>query len=332
MSTERQLALVTGGNGFIGSHLVEALLKRGYRVRCLVRKTSNLQWLKGLQVEYVYGDITVASSLPDAVDGVDYVYHLAGAVEARDDEAFFTVNVQGTRNLLQACVDGSSPLKRFVLASSQSASGPCEEAACMDESDIPHPISPYGRSNLKAEGVVLSYADRVPVTIIRPPAVYGPRDTMILAYFKAVQMGIKPLLGLTHRKYISLVYVCDLIDGFLQAAESGNTIGEVYFIGDEKVYSRAEILDGIATALSVRAVRIHVPDMAVHLLVKLSPFIKLIAPSSAGLSSGKAAELVQKYWLCDVSKARRDFGFETKVGLQEGLKMTAEWYKKQGWL
>jgi dihydroflavonol-4-reductase len=332
MSKERQLALVTGGNGFIGSHLVEALLKRGYRVRCLVRKSSNLQWLRGVQVEYGYGDITVTSSLPDALNGVNYIYHLAGVVEASDSETFYEVNVRGTENLLRVCVEGSHDLKRFVLASSQSAAGPCEDATCMDESDIPHPISPYGKSNLEAEGVVLSYTDRVPATIIRPPAVYGPRDTMILPYFKMVKMGIKPLLGLTHRKYISLVYVCDLVRGFIQAAESENTIGEIYFLGDEKVFSRAEVLDGIAEALSVRAVRIHVPDIIAYILVKLSPIIKSVVPSSATLSSGKAAELVQKYWLCDVSKARRDFGFESRVGLKEGLKMTADWYKKQGWL
>jgi len=332
MSKERQLALVTGGNGFIGSHLVEALAKRGYRVRCLVRKTSNLRWLKGIHLEFVYGDVTDASSLPDAVHQVDYVYHMAGVVEAKETETFYDVNVQGTHNLLQACVEEAPQLKRFVFASSQSAAGPCEAAICLDESDTPHPVTHYGRSNLEAEGVVLSYTDRLPVSIIRPPAVYGPRDTMILPYFKIVKMGFKPMLGVTHKKYISLSYVCDLVRGFILAGESEKSIGEVYFIGDEKIYSRGEVLDGIAEALSVHAIRFHVPDFFVHVLVKLSPLIKMIVPSSATLSSGKATELVQKYWLCDVSKAKHELGFESKIGLRDGLRITANWYKKQGWL
>jgi len=332
MLHNRQLALVTGGNGFIGSHLVEGLLKRGHRVRCLVRKTSNLQWLKGLQVEFVYGNVLNPSSLTDAVHGVDYVYHLAGVVEASRPETFYKVNVGGTENLIRACLEGSPDMKRFVLASSQSAAGPCEEPACQDESAPSYPITHYGRSKLEAEKVTLSYNDRIPVTVIRPPAVYGPRDTMVLSYFKMVKARVKPLLGVTHKKYISLSYVCDLVYGFIMAAESDRSVGEIYFIGDEKIYSRAEVLDGIAEALSIRAIQLHVPDFAAHLLVKLSPVIKSIAPSSITLSSGKATELVQKYWLCDVSKAKRDFGYESKIGLQQGLKTTADWYKRQGWL
>ena len=332
MAKDRQLALVTGGNGFIGSHLVEALIRRGYRVRCLIRKTSNLQWLRGIQVEFVYGDVTDASTLPDAVNRVDYVYHMAGVVETRDIEAFYQVNVRGTENLLQACAESSPNIKRFVLASSQSAAGPCKEATRLDEADTPHPITHYGRSNLEAERVVLSYTDRIPVTIIRPPAVYGPRDTMILPYFKMVKMRIKPLLGVTHKKYVSLSYVCDLVRGFILAGESEASIGEIYFIGDEKVYSRTEVLDGIAEALSVKAVRIHVPDFFVYVLVKLSPIIKLIVPSFATLSMGKATELVQNYWLCDISKAKRELGYESKVRLKQGLKITADWYRKHEWL
>jgi dihydroflavonol-4-reductase len=326
------LALVTGGNGFIGSHLVEALVKKGYQVRCLVRTTSNLRWLEDMPLEYVYGDVTDPDSLTSAVHGADYVYHIAGVVEAKRTDTFYEVNTGGTRHLLQACLEHAPNLKRFILASSQSAAGPCTEGTCVDESDPPNPITPYGRSNLQAEEVVLSFRERTPVTIIRPPAVYGPRDTMILPYFRIVQKGIKPLLGLGRKKYITLCFVEDLVRGFIMAAESERSIGEVYYIGDERAYSRAEVLDSIAEALSIRAITIHVPDFFAQAAAAFSPFLSRIAPKLATLSWGKAKELVQRYWLCDPSKAKRDFGFESQVELKEGLKMTAEWYKEQGWL
>lgn len=332
MVKDRLLALVTGGNGFIGSHLVEALVQRGYRVRCLIRKTSNLRWLKNVPVEFVYGDVTDASSLPDAVNGADVVFHLAGVIEAKKEETYYRVNVQGTKNLLQACVEAAPNLKRFVYASSQSAAGPCAEYSSMDESDQPSPITSYGRSNLEAEDVVLSYKEKIPVTIVRPPAVYGPRDTMVLPYFKIVKMRIKPLLGLRHRKYISLCYVCDLVRGFILAGEREKAIGEIYFIGNDKVYSRAEVLDCIAEVFSIKAVTIHVPDIIAYVLARLSSLLSRIAPSSATLSTGKARELVQKYWICNVSKAQRDLGYESRIGLKEGLRITANWYREQGWL
>jgi dihydroflavonol-4-reductase len=326
------LVLVTGGNGFIGSHLVEALVKKDYEVRCLVRKTSNLMWLKDVPVEYVYGDVTNPDSLASAVHGADYVYHLAGVVEAKRTETFYKVNVQGTEHLLQACVEHAPNLKRFVYASSQSAAGPCTKGTCVDESDHPNPITHYGRSNLQAEEVALSYKEKIPATIIRPPAVYGPRDTMILPYFQIVKKGIKPLLGLGRKKYISLSYVEDLVRGFILAAESDKAIGETYYIGDERAYSRAEVLDGIAEVLSIKAVTIHVPDFVAQVAAGISALLSLLAPKSASLSWGKAKELVQKYWTCDPSKAKRDFGFESHVGLREGLQITADWYKEQGWL
>lgn len=324
--------LITGGNGFIGSHLVEALVRKGYQVRCLIRKTSNLRWLKDVSVEYVYGEVRDPSSLAGAANGMDYVYHIAGVVEAKEAETFYEVNVQGTGLLLQTCLEHAPNLKRFVYASSQSAAGPCTKGECVDESDPPRPITHYGRSNLQAEEKVLSYKEKIPVTIIRPPAVYGPRDTMVLSYFQIVKKGIKPLLGLGRKKYITLCFVEDLVRGFIMAAESQRAAGQTYYIGDEKPYSRAEVLDAIAEVLSVRAVTLHVPDFFAQAAAGFSPLLSRIAPKSATLSWGKARELVQRYWLCDPSKAKRDFGFESQVGLKEGLRITADWYREQGWL
>ncbi len=326
------VALVTGGNGFIGSHLVEALAGKGYRVRCLIRRTSNLHWLKDIPVEFVHGDMTDPRSLHAAVDEVDYVYHLAGAIATKKVDDFYRVNVQGTENLIRACLEQAPRLKRFVLASSQSAAGPCSEASGKNELEPPCPITHYGRSNLQAEQILLSYKDRVPVSIIRPPSVYGPRDPMILTYFKIIRMGIKPLLGLAHRKFISLCYVSDLVRGFMLAGENDQAVGQIYYIGDEKFYSRAEVLDSMAEALSVRTVTVHLPDFCARVTAGCSSALNRLAPRSPALSREKALELTQKYWLCDVSKAKRELGYQSQVGLREGIQMTADWYRQQGWL
>lgn len=329
---EGRLALVTGGNGFIGSHLVEALVKKGYRVRCLIRKTSNLIWLNDIPVEISFGDVTDPASLQAAAQGIDYAYHLAGAITAKKAEDFYRVNVQGTENLIKACLERAPGLKRFILASSQSAAGPCSDDSGKNEMDRPCPITHYGRSNLEAEQVLLSYGDSLPVSLIRPPSVYGPRDTMILTYFRIVKRGIKPLLGFTRPKFISLCHVSDLVRGFLLAGENRQAIGQVYFIGDGEIYSRAEVLDAIAEALSVRPVTVHLPDCSARILAGCSSVLNRLAPTIPSLSLGKALELTQRYWLCDISKARRELGYEPQIGLQEGIRMTADWYRQQGWL
>ena len=141
-------ALITGGNGFIGSYLVERLLNHGYQVKCLVRKTSNLRWIKDLPVEFVYGDITdIGSLLPIVVD-VDYIYHLSGALRANKPGEFFRVNHEGTTNLLEASRQRNPALKRFIYVSTQAAAGPSGTGIPLTEADLPRPISTYGKTKM----------------------------------------------------------------------------------------------------------------------------------------------------------------------------------------
>lgn len=226
MTDDSSKALVTGANGFVGSHLVEALLHRGYRVRCLVRKTSNLRWLSGLNVEYVYCDIAEKDSLRDAVRGVDFVFHCAGLTKARNREEYFKANAEGTKNLVEVCLKHNPELKRFVYVSSQAAVGPGSDEKPLNEEAPCRPVTHYGESKLEGEKIVLAYVSRLPITIVRPPAVYGPRDTDILGFFKVANSRFRVSFGLG-QSFLSLVYVKDLqvFDSDPRAKARGNSVG-----------------------------------------------------------------------------------------------------------
>ena len=204
-------ALVTGANGFIGSHLVEKLIRSGTKVRCFVRRTSDLRWLRDLPAEIVYGDCTDRDSLSSAVAGVNCVYHLAGATKAKRKEDFFATNAGGTENLIRACLDHNPKIEKFIYLSSQAASGPCVDGRMKVESDPDFPISSYGKSKRIGEEAVLEHGSRIPVTILRPSTVYGPRDRDVLSLLKLIAKKIKfSLRGVTQS--ISMCFVSDLVD------------------------------------------------------------------------------------------------------------------------
>ncbi len=328
-------ALVSGSNGFIGSHLVEALKKRGYAVTCLVRKTSNLNWLKGLDVEFVYGDCTEKESLYDAVDGADYVYHLAGVVRAVDRETYYRVNSLGTKKLIEVCDEINRKIKKFVYLSTQAAVGPEKGDRLLfpgpqGEQD-PQPISDYGNSKLKGEIVVHSYRERLPVLIIRAPVIYGPRDKAIYTYFKLLKRRIRPLPG-NGEVHFNALYVGDLIEGMILAAENESSSGETYFIADERSYSWKEAADKAARALGVKAIKINIPRWLISASAFLAELSSEITHKPVLIDRQKAKELLHNGWFCDITKAREHLGFKPRVSLEEGLKITASWYKENGWL
>jgi nucleoside-diphosphate-sugar epimerase len=324
-------ALVTGANGFVGSHLVQGLLERGFQVRCLVRKTSNLRWLSGLKVEYVYGDIADKKSLSGAVGDVDYVFHCAGLTKARSKEEYFKANADGTKNLLQACSEEDPQLHRFVYVSSQAAVGPGADEKPLDESAPCRPVTYYGKSKLEGERIASEFASRLAITIIRPPAVYGPRDTDILGFFKVVNKGFRISFG-AGQSFLSLVYVKDLVDGIIQAAENPASRGQTYFIAGDKVYSWKEAFGIIAKVLDKRTVPLRIPKSVVLFLASLSESFSKLLGKTAVFNTEKAREITQRYWGLDVSKAKTQLGFSPEYDLVKGAEETAAWYREMGWL
>ena len=324
-------ALVTGASGFIGSHIVDRLLTRGYDVRVLLRRTSSTEWLDVQRVERITGDLFDEEALRQAVDGVDYIYHSAGLTKAKTEAEYFRANTVGTTNLLRAAVEGGQKIRRFVFISSQTASGPSPGPTPMTEEAPPHPITTYGRSKLQAEQECMKVSSQLPFTIVRPPAVFGPRDKDIFEYFHTFSRGLQPMVGFSE-KYLSLIHVTDLVRGVMLAGESPKAAGQTYFISSDRAYGWKEVGEVTRAAMGKRAVRVRIPEPAVYLIAGLSEFFSLFSTKPALVNLEKARDMVQQYWTCDSSKARRDFGYGQEISLEEGIRTTIEWYRKHGWM
>lgn len=325
------IALVTGATGFIGSHLVEALLQRGVHVRCLLRKTSDLKWLKGLPVERTYGDCSDKTSLKGAVKGVDLVFHLAAVTKAVKEKTYFEINALGTKNLIQACLDNNPRIQKFIYLSSQAAAGPCRNGNKKKESDLCEPVSPYGQSKRMGEELALTHAQELPLLILRPCAVYGPRERDFFNFFKLISKRIKLYLsGQVQR--ISLCYVQDVIQAILLAAESQTTSGEIFFLSDGNDYSVKEVLDLIAQTMDIHALRIRVSKRMILGIAFFSEYFSKISQKPSLMNKGKAKEMVQEDWTCDITKVKTILGFQPQFQLSEGIRLTYHWYKNEKWL
>jgi nucleoside-diphosphate-sugar epimerase len=325
------IALVTGATGFIGSHLVDLLLKQKYAVRVLLRKTSDAVWLQGLPIDCVYGDLFDRDALRQAVAGVDYVFHSAGVTKAKTADEYFRGNTEGVRNMLDAVSQHNPGVKRFVQISSQTAAGPSPGITPITEETAPHPITTYGQSKLKAEQVCAEHRDTIPITILRPPAVYGPRDKDIYEFFKTMSQGLQPMVGMKE-KFVSLIHVTDLVRGFVMAAESEKARGQTYFISSSQVYGWKEVGEVSRRVIGKSAFRIRIPEAGVFAIAAFSELFGLFSKKPVLINFEKARDMVQDYWTCDSSKAQRDFGYGQEIPLEEGIRSTVEWYRAKGWL
>lgn len=323
---------ITGATGFIGSHLVDRLLAAGHTVRVLVRASSNLQWLKDKPVTFVSGDITDERTLAPFLEGADFVYHVAGVVKARDRAGYFAGNEGATRAMLETAGRVAPDLKRFLFVSSQTAAGPATSLATPTNEDMPcHPITTYGESKLAAEQAVREYFDEFPCTIVRPPAVYGPRDTEIFIYFQTVARGLNSMIGFDDKR-LSLVHVEDLVSGIILAAESERAIGETYFIASDEYYSWPQVGTVTAAALGRSTFTVRLPHAIVFTVAALAQAAASLTGKAATLNLEKARDITQRYWICDVSKARHELGYTQQYPLERGIPHTIAWYREQGWL
>jgi nucleoside-diphosphate-sugar epimerase len=323
--------LLTGANGFIGSHVLDGLLESGAEATILLRTTSDTRFverrLPAVQVQY--GDVQAPGALREACRGAQVVIHCAGKTKALRKRDYFAVNADGTRNLVEAC-NAAGSVEQLVLISSLAVSGPGLPADPAREEEPPRPVSVYGRSKALGERHVRDLC-RVPYTILRPAAVYGPRDGDLLLAFKMVKRGIMPLIG-GGRQPVSLVYVGDVVEGVLRSIGAAAGIGGTYHLAHPVPWTQRALLATIAEAIGVEPRRIVVPAAVLYPLCLVRWIWSRIAARPSIMSLEKIPEYAAPGWACATDRAARDLGFVARVGLEEGVRRTLSWYEGEGWL
>lgn len=330
-------ALVTGASGFIGSSLVEELTSQGWEVRALLRHSSRLDNLANQRFERAEGSLGDKKSLERAVQGVDFVFHLAGSVRARTQEEFYKANAQGTRNLAEAVSQRKgNPLSRFVYVSSLAAGGPQEEFDLRVESYPDVPVSDYGASKLQGEKELLIFKDKFPISILRPPMVYGPRDKDVFIFVKSVNRNLVPLLkpsSSSANKHYSVIHVKDLCRAIYQAALASEVpSGEVFYVSEDQTYTMEEIYATIAQALNRKPIHLRLSPSLLKGVTSLLMLAQRFTGKTFALNSDKLNEILADYWICSNQKAKVQLNFEPEFDFRSGMKNTVQWYQQEHWI
>ena len=324
-SDDRALALVTGGTGFIGSHFVDELLDAGYRVRAAVRAASDLRWLQGKEVERVEADL-ITGDLQALVAGVDTTFHVAGLTRG-SRSVLERANVVATRRLVDAVLSHANG-RRFVFCSSQAATGPGRLSRPRSSEDLPQPSGAYGRSKRAAE-LVLERADGLEATILRPPAVYGPRDRDTLPFFRMAQRGFALVPGVRTRR-VQLVHARDVASAARSAAETPLSTGRAYFVAHPRALDWKAVIEATSEAVGRRVVALPTPSPALLAAGCVSGLMGAGEPGR--LDYRRARDMVERAWTCDTGPATEDLGWTPAYDLVRGFRHTLGWYREKGWL
>ena len=329
----KELVFMTGATGFIGKYIVDRLLAKGYAIRCLIRESSNIDYLKDKpDIQTVVGDITKPETLKGIGDGVSYVLHLAatGHIAAMSEEAFrefVSINEGGTRNLIEAFKGGG--LKKFISFSSTAAMGPVG-TDIQSEKSIPNPKTPYQKSKLRSEQVALdAFKEGFPSLIVRPCMVYGVGGKgAFYTFYRLMTKGRFPRVG-KGESLTPMAYVTDVADGAIAAMERGKP-GEVYILAGAQSYGIDDIRNTIVKYAGGNPPYVHLPKglafFGVSALEKL--YTLLGKEPIATLENVKSSAADRTF---DISKARSEIGYDPRVGLDEGIKKTVGWYKEMGY-
>jgi nucleoside-diphosphate-sugar epimerase len=319
------MILVTGGTGFIGSHLLERLSASGVPVRCLLRQRKKPRSLPP-GVEPVFGDLTSGEGVEDALRGATIVIHLAGVTKALTVADFYSGNVRTTGILVRALAGRAI---RLVHVSSLSAIGPSRDGTPVAEEEPPHPLTHYGKSKLEAERLVRELAPEA--VIVRPPVVYGPRDTDVFQLLKSISQGLVIEISGGDR-WFSAIYVDDLVDGLLAAAESPRAEGRAYFLAHPQPTTWRELSSAAARVMACRPRTLRVPVPVGNAVGYAAEVWSRLTRKPGIVSREKVAEAQCRWWTCDTRRATAELGFEAKTTLEAGLAVTLGWYKEAGWL
>jgi nucleoside-diphosphate-sugar epimerase len=263
------------------------------------------------------------------VESAAWVVHIAGLTKGRNEADYFRANYDGTVHLVQAIEKFNPSIKRFVFVSSQAAAGPSSDGMGRKESDPPNPLSAYGRSKLAAENFLRNETD-LPFTIVRPPAVYGPRDRDVYTAFKMAARGFLPVVG--KNKLLSLLYVKNLVQALFLVAQHEAALEQTYFFSDGPPLPWEHVTQLISEALDAHPIKIPVPEWSLVLPAEISGLLGKILKRPMLLNREKILEIKQPYWTVDISKAERELGYRPAWSTEQGIRETAVWYREQGWL
>jgi len=324
--------LVTGGSGFVSSHVVDALAAQRIPTVLLLRKHSNARFIESrlAGAEVRIGSVDDAGSLREAVAGVSHVVHCAGLTGALRVSEFYEVNQAGTRRLVEAVNQQRGSVERFVFVSSLAAAGPASPGRPARESDPPRPVSEYGRSKLAGEREVASRC-AVSYTILRPPSVFGPRDAEFLRLFKSVKAHLLASFG-GGRQELSFVYVEDLAQAVVTALSHPGADRETLFVAAREVVTARAFARLIASELGTWVVPLSLPAAAVWPVCALEECRARLRGKASVLSRQKVPELRARAWTCDPTRLGERLGFTCPTTVQDGIRRTLAWYRQTGWL
>ncbi len=312
-------ALVTGATGFVGSHVAGAWVDAGYDVRCTVRATSDTRWLEGLDVESMEWDVRDSDGLKAALRDIDTVVHVAGVTRAPRRPDYFEVNATGSARLAEAAAKVG--VSRFVLVSSLAARGP-------DGGD--GPVSAYGESKRRGEELVRLFEGKMDIVVLRPGGIYGPRDSDLFPLFEMAGKGW--LVAPAGSPPLQPVYVSD-VARLTVAAGTGEYAGlGPYPVAEEGEYRWREVREGLASALGRRVRLVWLPKMVFISAGVIVETVARLTRQDAPLDRRNAVDLSRHGWTCDTTATRAAFAWQAEVPLPEGLALTAEWYRRVGWL
>ncbi|MCH7517556.1 MAG: NAD-dependent epimerase/dehydratase family protein [Candidatus Dadabacteria bacterium] len=322
--------LVTGATGFLGSNLCERLVKQGNSVRALVRNPKKTKLLKTIGIEIAKGDLRDFHSLKKAIKGIDIVYNIAAAW--RDNlrkEELFGTNVDGTRNILEAAYQEG--VKRFVHCSTVGVHGSVLEPPANENSPF-LPRDDYQVSKVKGERIVSEYIreNKLPIVIFRPCGIYGPTDTRFLKLFRAIKKHYFFMIGSGDVQY-HMIYIDDLIDGILLCGEKDEAIGNVYILGSEEISTIKELVSTISDIMGVRTPKFSLPFLPIYYLAKICEFVFKPLPINPPIYERRINFFISNRAF-DISKAKKELGFQPRTDLRTGVIKTYEWYKRSGLL
>jgi nucleoside-diphosphate-sugar epimerase len=318
---------VTGGTGFVGTHLVAALCARGAAVTCLVRTPDAAAALARRGVQTVRGDLDDAAALRAGCAGAEVIIHAAGCIRARHPDEFLRVNRDGTAHLLAAAA--ARPPARFVFVSSLAAAGPSRPGAPVDERRPPAPVSAYGRSKLAAEQLV--QAAPFPWTVVRPPTVYGEWDRELLKIFKLARLGVVPVFG-DGAQELSVIYAGDLAAALVAAATAPAAANRLYYAAHPATITSRELVHAVGRAVGRVPRIVPLPAPLARALLRVAGSAAQLAGRATVLSPDKAPEFLAPAWTCRPDALIGDTGWRPATELDAGLRRTAAWYRTEGWL